>query len=112
MNYLSEQKRAVIEGTPYATLMGPPRPSVSALLDPTAAPQAHPLIKVLSDIISKFPDLRDIPEKLGSLYIMFLLLRWEVSPTDENYERVPAWMRPTESQLVNPHPAWIDFLPW
>ena len=43
---------------------------------------------------------------------MFLLMRWQIYPTSDNYERMPEWMTPRPSQLFTPHPAWIDYLPW
>lgn len=43
---------------------------------------------------------------------MFHLLRWELSPTPENLERVPAWLRPGAAQMATAHPAWINYLPW
>ena len=43
---------------------------------------------------------------------MFLIMRWQISPTQENYDRLPEWITPRPSQLFNVHPAWIDYLPW
>ena len=43
---------------------------------------------------------------------MFLFMRWQIHPTQETYSRLPTWITPRPSQLFNPHPAWIDYLPW
>jgi hypothetical protein len=43
---------------------------------------------------------------------MFLIMRWQISPTQENYDRLPDWVAPRASQLFTPHPAWIDHVPW
>ena len=43
---------------------------------------------------------------------MFLITRWEVEPTKENYERLPEWVRPLPSALFTPHPCWLDYLPY
>jgi len=43
---------------------------------------------------------------------MFSLMRWQIHPTQENYERLPEWLRPTPAQLYTAHPAWIDHLIW
>ncbi len=43
---------------------------------------------------------------------MFLIMRWQISPTQENYDRLPDWAAPRASQLFTSHPAWIDHLPW
>lgn len=33
-------------------------------------------------------------------------------PTQETYDRLPEWVTPRASQLLHPHPAWVDHLPW
>jgi hypothetical protein len=43
---------------------------------------------------------------------MFLVMRWQIDPTQENYERLPDWMTPRPSQLFVPHPYWVNHLPW
>ena len=43
---------------------------------------------------------------------MFLIMRWQIHPTQETYDRLPDWVTPRPSQLFTPHPAWIDHLPW
>ncbi|KAL8635414.1 MAG: hypothetical protein Q9228_007093, partial [Teloschistes exilis] len=92
--------------------IGPSYPSVASLLNPERAAFAHPLSKLFTDILSKFPDLSHLPEQVAVLYIMFLIMRWQISPTQENYERLPDWVTPRASQIFIPHPAWVDHLPW
>jgi hypothetical protein len=43
---------------------------------------------------------------------MFSLTRWMITPTQENYERIPEFFTPRPSQLMAPHPAWIDHIPF
>ncbi len=43
---------------------------------------------------------------------MFVLMRWQISPTPTTYLRLPPWITPRPSQLLTPHPAWIDYLPF
>lgn len=45
-------------------------------------------------------------------YVMFLVMRWQICPTQETYEWLPEWVAPRAPQLFTPHPAWIDHLPW
>ncbi|KAG9767502.1 hypothetical protein ABEF95_011042 [Exophiala dermatitidis] len=92
--------------------MNPTYPSVSSLLNPASGHQLDPVSQLSSDIISKFPNIYDLPEQVAVLYFMFLNMRWQINPTQENYERLPEWLRPTPSQLYTPHPAWIDHIPW
>ena len=43
---------------------------------------------------------------------MFLVMRWQIEPTQENYDRLPHWVTPRPSQLFTAHALWIDHLPW
>ena len=43
---------------------------------------------------------------------MFLFMRYTLSPTPSNHDRLPHWFQPRPSQLLTPHPAWVDYLPW
>ncbi|KAL8858234.1 MAG: hypothetical protein Q9178_005246 [Gyalolechia marmorata] len=112
LDFLAERRARAAEGASPTNLVGPRYPSVSSLLNPERSMYAHPLSKVFTDILSKFPDLAELPEQVAVLYIMFLIMRWQISPTRENYERLPDWVTPRPSQLFTPHPAWVDHLPW
>jgi hypothetical protein len=110
LDFLHERQQQAADGVATPKLVGPAYPSVSSLLNP--AVESHPLSKVFTDILGTFPDLSTLPEKVAVLYIMFLIMRWQISPTQENYDRLPDWVTPRPSQLFTPHPAWIDHLPW
>ena len=112
LDFLSERQQQAAEGVSTPKLVGPAYPSVSSLLNPARAATSHPLSKVFTDILGTFPDLSTLPEKVAVLYIMFLIMRWQISPTQENYDRLPEWVTPRPSQLFTPHPAWIDHLPF
>ncbi|KAL9114426.1 MAG: hypothetical protein Q9227_001507 [Pyrenula ochraceoflavens] len=112
LDFLHARQREAAEGAPGQRLVGPAYPSVSSLLNPEKSVYSHPLSKVFTDVLSKFPDISELPEKVAVLYIMFLIMRWEIFPTKENYERLPDWVTPSNTQLFHPHPAWIDYLPW
>ncbi|CAL8575755.1 hypothetical protein XPA_001659 [Xanthoria parietina] len=112
LDFLAERRARAAEGASPTNLVGPPYPSVSSLLNPQRSLFAHPLSKVFTDILSKFPDLAELPEQVAVLYVMFLIMRWQISPTRENYDRLPEWVTPRPSQLFTPHPAWVDHLPW
>jgi hypothetical protein len=74
--------------------------------------EAHPLSKVFIDILHTFPNISQLPERVAVLYTMFLLMRWKIDPSQDNYDRLPEYIRPLPCQLYNPHPAWIDHLPF
>ncbi|KAH6670642.1 BZIP transcription factor [Halenospora varia] len=112
LDFLHERQKEAADGAATPKLIGPAYPSVSSLLNPARSVHSHPLSKVFTDILATFPDLSTLPEKVAVLYIMFLIMRWQISPTQENYDRLPDWVTPRASQLFTPHPAWIDHLPW
>ncbi len=112
LDFLAERRARAAEGASPTNLLGPPYPSVSSFLNPERSMYAHPLSRVFTDILSKFPDLSALPEQVAVLYIMFLIMRWQIAPTQENYDRLPDWVTPRPSQLFTPHPAWVDHLPW
>ena len=112
LDFLHERQQQAMDGVATPKLVGPAYPSVSSLLNPSRSVHSHPLSKVFTDILATFPDLSTLPEKVAVLYIMFLVMRWQISPTQENYDRLPDWQTPRASQLFTPHPAWIDHLPW
>lgn len=112
LDFLAERQQRAAEGLSVAQVVGPPYPSVSSLLNPSNSGLSHPLSKVFTDILKTFPDLSGIPESVAVLYIMFLFMRWQISPTQENFDRLPDWMKPSEDQINTPHPAWIDHVPF
>ncbi|KAG5983046.1 hypothetical protein E4U43_006328, partial [Claviceps pusilla] len=112
LNFLSERRQRLAEGLPMHEVIGPRYPSVSSLLNPANSVYSHPLSKVFTDVLARFPDISRLPERVAVLYVMFLVMRWQISPTRENYERLPPWMRPQQSQLDLAHPAWIDNIPF
>ncbi|TVY75865.1 hypothetical protein LSUE1_G006077 [Lachnellula suecica] len=53
-----------------------------------------------------------IPEKLASFMCMYRFVQWQISPTYQSYQKLHDWQAPRPSQLVIPHPAWMDLPPW
>ncbi|CAL5871213.1 uncharacterized protein PFLUO_LOCUS5460 [Penicillium psychrofluorescens] len=111
-DFLHHRQKEAAQGVPRQKLVGPPYPSVSSLLNPEKSANSHPASKVFTDILRTFPDISALPEQVAVLYIMFLLMRWQIYPTQENYERMPEWFTPRPSQLFHPHPAWMDYVPF
>ncbi|KAI1432450.1 hypothetical protein GGR50DRAFT_697016 [Xylaria sp. CBS 124048] len=134
LDFLHERRIRAAEGLSTQALLGPKYPTVASLINPAISSQSlHPLCKVFTDVLKAFSTLRGIPEKVAILYLMFmgryqiagaketnppadpntvLLVRWEISPTDENWELLPPFARPNPSQFTHAHPAWIDHLPF
>jgi hypothetical protein len=112
LDFLAERRQRFAEGLSPGEIAGPRYPSVSSLLNPAVSAFSHPLSKVFTDILARFPDLSTLPERVAVLYLMFLVMRWQVHPTRENYLRMPEWIRPFRVQLEGEHPAWFDYVPF
>ncbi|KAJ9486701.1 hypothetical protein VN97_g6636 [Penicillium thymicola] len=112
LEFLHSRQREAAQGIPRQKLAGPPYPSVSSLLNPERSVYSHPVSKVFTDILRTFPDISSLPVQVAVLYNMFLLMRWQIYPTQENYERLPEWLTPSPTQILHPHPAWMDYVPW
>ena len=102
LDFLHSRQREAAQGIPRQKLVGPPYPSVSSLLNPDKSVYSHPVSKVFTDILRTFPDISSLPEQVAVLYTMFLLMRWQIYPTQENYERLPEWITPRPTQLLHP----------
>lgn len=112
LSFRIDQFRLFQGGVPSGTASGPPYPNFNALLDQNTSIPSHPISKVVTDVVCTFSELSKLPEQVAVLYIMFLILRWLVDPTRENYELLPDWITPRPSQLFTPHPHWLDYLPF
>lgn len=112
LDFLNERRQRAAEGVSAQELVGPRYPSVSSLLNPQQSQHSHPVSKVFTDILRAFPGISKLPEKVAVLYVMFLIMRWQIFPSKENYDRLPSWCVPTPSQLQVSHAAWVDHLPF
>lgn len=137
--FMQDRRRLALEGVRDMELVGPKNPSISSLLNPTQNYTSHPVSNVLTKLLCNLPALVTIPEKIALLWTMYLLLRvcnsllppllplpkfipdyphakqhlqWQISPTAPIYESFPSWLTPRVSQLVTPHPIWMDQVPW
>ncbi|TFA98671.1 hypothetical protein CCMA1212_009582 [Trichoderma ghanense] len=112
LDFRSERLQRAAEGFQPHEVAGPRYPSVSSLLNPENSKYSHPVSKFFTDILTKFPEVSGLPEKVAILYLMFLFMRWQIAPTKENLERLPEWIHPLPCQFEVPHAAWMDFLPY
>jgi Domain of unknown function (DUF3425) len=112
LDFLIKTQRLAATGVSSKELAGPAFPSWNIMLNPNTSHQPHLLSKVFTDILHTFPDLNKLPEQAAVVFIMFLVMRWQVNPTKENYERMPEWIRPRAEQLFVIHPHWLDYIPW
>lgn len=112
LDFLQKRQREAAQRMSVQKVPGPLRTSVSSLLNPEVTVYSPSLSKVLIDVLRAFPGLSSLPEQVAVLYVIFLLIRWQLYPTQQNYDRLPGWLAPCNSQLLTPHPIWIDYLAW
>ncbi|KAL1606407.1 hypothetical protein SLS60_003810 [Paraconiothyrium brasiliense] len=112
LDFLTERQQRAAQGDHIKTLVGPQYPNFTPIVYPERNIEAHPLSKLFTDILRTFPDICGLPEQVAIVYIMFLVMRWQIEPTAENYDRLPDWVTPRASQLFVPHAVWNDHLPW
>lgn len=112
LDFLSERRAHAAAGMSPKEVVGPWYPNFTVIAFPERKLESHPLSRLFTDIIQTFPDVRGLPEKVAIIYIMFLVMRWLVQPTPENYDRLPDWITPRPSQLFKDHPFWYDHIPW
>ena len=112
MNHTTERQSRGAEGMSDSEVLGSYEPNFDIMQTPDAPLNCDQTSKVLSGILSTFPDICRDPEKIATYYIMWLTMRWHYSPTKENFDRLPDWIKPTSWQIMTPHPIWIDHLPW
>ncbi|GAB1727988.1 hypothetical protein NU195Hw_g2954t1 [Hortaea werneckii] len=119
-DFIVSRRRLYASGAPLSEVLGPEYPSFTALIqntpDSDEQPAQHPISKVLVDILSKFPDISDLPERVATLYLMFLTVRWCIHPCQESWSRLPEWLQPVAEQVKmgkgEGHPVWVDHVPW
>lgn len=113
-DFITSQRDKLAKGMPVAQVIGPDRPTFSGLThteSPRSA-QGDPITAVLVDILSKFPDISHLPERIAVHYVMYHLIRWLICPCERCYSLIPEWVRPRAEAYENKHPTWQDYLPW
>jgi hypothetical protein len=96
-------------------------PSVASLLSPEQPPAAQSVSNdqskgVISSIlvghVTIAMALRSKVGEFASIWTLFNLLRWRMCQSEDTFEAIPEFLRPTPIQLAVPHPAFIDTYPW
>ncbi|KAJ5378263.1 Polyketide synthase enoylreductase [Penicillium cataractarum] len=111
LDFILSRRSMIARGVPLYDVLGPPKPSPVALLNLESSSTTHPIIRLMTEVLGTFHHV-PMPEKMAFMYLMHLTTRWQISPSDESYVRIPKWLRPTAMQITTPHAAWIDNIPW
>ncbi|RDW75910.1 hypothetical protein BP5796_06731 [Coleophoma crateriformis] len=100
-------------------LIGPTFPSVHILFNQPGPPKPlNPGTLTLTETMARYSAVLSnrgfqlIPEKLASFMAMYRFVQWQISPSQTTYGALHEWQAPRPSQLIIPHPAWMDLPPW
>lgn len=112
----SQRHLAITASITDEQLLGPSFPSVHLLFNQPGPPEKKP--STLTEVMERYSAVLSnrgfalIPEKLASFMCMYRFVQWQISPTYQTYQRLHEWQAPLPSQLIIPHPAWMDLPPW
>jgi TolA-binding protein len=117
LNVIQSQRHlAITEDVSQAELLGPAFPSVHILFGQPGPIEAKP--SKMTEVMSRYSEVLAnrgfalIPEKLASFMCMYRFVQWQISPNYQTYQTLHEWQAPRPSQLMIPHPAWMDLPPW
>ncbi|KAL3481313.1 hypothetical protein BJX99DRAFT_163416 [Aspergillus californicus] len=112
LDFTVSRRAVMAKGGDIDSILGSPQSSLHAILHPgSPTPGGNTTSQVLAEILTLFPHVA-IPQRLAFIFIMYRTMRWQISPTEANYEQMPRWLRPTATQITVPHSPWIDNIPW
>ncbi|KAF1974286.1 hypothetical protein BU23DRAFT_531782 [Bimuria novae-zelandiae CBS 107.79] len=90
----------------------PEKPDLSALFDARPNRNIDETSSIVGDIVRSYKEIDTLPKQVAVHYIMSSLLKWWMLRTKANFEAMPDWLRPEQVQLEQPHPSWVDRIPW
>lgn len=67
LDFLADRRQHAEKGASTTELIGPAYPSMVTLIDHQRGLTSHPLSKVFTDMLSKFPDISTLPEQVAVL---------------------------------------------
>lgn len=74
LDFLSSRRAMASSGVPIDLILGPKDPSVAAVLNPDLAPTAHPVSRVMAEVVRTFPGVA-VPEVISFMYLMHRTMR-------------------------------------
>ncbi|KAI7769589.1 hypothetical protein LZL87_003079 [Fusarium oxysporum] len=49
---------------------------------------------------------------MAAVWVVWVVMRWQINPTPQTYADLPDWIRPTELQVFVPHIDMLDCISW
>ncbi|KAJ8067356.1 hypothetical protein OCU04_004709 [Sclerotinia nivalis] len=111
LNIIRTQKGIARQGAPESDIIGPPQPSMKALIYPNDQSPTHIISTMISRLLTNLA-VRGLPERAGCLYLMYHICQWQICPSSSTYGNLTDWTSPRTSQLITPHPVWADSIFW
>lgn len=74
LDFLSSRRAMASSGVSMDLVLGPKDPSVAAVLNPDLAPTAHPVSRVMAEVVRTFPGVA-VPEVISFMYLMHRTMR-------------------------------------
>ncbi|CZT50376.1 uncharacterized protein RSE6_11351 [Rhynchosporium secalis] len=103
---IETQKKLLSEGASRSVAIGPLIPNVNVLLAPHLSHLAHPVSRVLCDLLKRMT-YRSLIDKLGALLVMYPVYQWQIMNDYESYARIPSHSIPVFAQRSTLHAVWI-----
>ncbi|KAF7861437.1 hypothetical protein EAF04_008002 [Stromatinia cepivora] len=111
LNIIRTQKEIARQGALESDIIGPPQPSMKALIYPNDQSPTHIISTMISRLLTNLA-VRGLPERAGCLYLMYHICQWQIYPSSSTYGNLTDWTSPRTSQLITPHPVWVDSIFW
>ncbi|CAD6444636.1 686738bb-7a85-42da-8403-1e22c324256e [Sclerotinia trifoliorum] len=111
LNIIRTQKEIARQGASESDIIGPPQPSMKALIYPNDQNQTHLISTMISRLLTNLT-IKGLAERAGCLYLMYHICQWQIYPSSSTYGNLTDWTSPRTSQLITPHPVWVDSIFW
>ncbi|KAF5021211.1 hypothetical protein F66182_6750 [Fusarium sp. NRRL 66182] len=108
---LEQARQLVAEGVNPDDLTGA-FPSVAALFDRTEYETAPMIGKWAVRFIYSARRQDYSFTSMAAVWVVWVVMRWQINPTPETYADMPEWIRPTELQVFVPHIDMLDCISW
>ncbi|KAH7193829.1 uncharacterized protein B0J16DRAFT_336078 [Fusarium flagelliforme] len=108
---LKKARHLVTEGANPDDLTGT-FPSVAALFDKDEYENASMISKWAVQFIYSARRQDYAFTSMAAVWVVWVVMRWQINPTPETYADMPDWIRPTELQVFVPHIDMLDCISW
>ncbi|KAJ9625440.1 hypothetical protein H2204_010302 [Knufia peltigerae] len=109
-DYLKLARNLLSQGCPVDDILGPERPYVDLLFRRRRQSDSHSACHFAAELCTMLEEM-EWASRLALSVMFTFLIRWMISPSEENYLKIPQLYRPTSAQINIPHSADIELCP-